>query len=61
MSLDKDQFDAGFFPIGILLCMLCILLWALCVYKDAGQLVTTDDRYHMTPRLSSGSAGMYKA
>ncbi|CAK9005799.1 Vacuolar protein sorting-associated protein 11-like [Durusdinium trenchii] len=34
MSLDKDQFDAGFFPIGILLCMLCILLWALCVYKE---------------------------
>lgn len=32
--LAEDQFQPGFFQPGSLLCMLCILLWALCVYKD---------------------------
>ena len=34
MGLAYDEFEVGFFQPGILLCMLCILLWALCVYKD---------------------------
>jgi len=34
MGLKHDEFEVGFFQPGILLCMLCILLWALCVYKD---------------------------
>jgi hypothetical protein len=33
MGLLTDQFDAGFYQPGILLCLLCILLWTLCVYK----------------------------
>ena len=34
MGLKHDEFEAGFFQTGILLCTLCILLWALCVYKE---------------------------
>lgn len=34
MGLKHDEFEVGFFQPGILLCMLCILLWALCVYKE---------------------------
>ena len=29
----KDQFMPDDFGPGVLLCMLCILLWSLCVYK----------------------------
>ena len=34
LGMEKDGFDLPAFQPGILLCMLCIVLWALCVYKD---------------------------
>lgn len=34
LGLKPDQFQAGFLQPGILLCVLCIVLWALCIYKD---------------------------
>lgn len=34
VGLKPDQFEAGFLQPGILLCVLCIVLWALCIYKD---------------------------
>jgi len=34
LGLEVDQFEAVFFQPGTLLCMLCILLWGLCVYKE---------------------------
>ena len=35
LGMEKDGFDLPAFQPGILLCMLCIVLWALCVYKDS--------------------------
>eukprot|EP00439_Symbiodinium_sp_Y106_P087473 s2_g58.t1 len=34
LGMEKDGFDLPAFQPGILLCMLCIVLWALCVYKE---------------------------
>lgn len=34
LGLKVDEFEAVFFQPGSLLCMLCILLWSLCVYKE---------------------------
>ncbi|CAK9067330.1 Vacuolar protein sorting-associated protein 11-like [Durusdinium trenchii] len=34
LSLSFDEFQPTFGQTGTLLCMLCILLWALCVYKE---------------------------
>ena len=34
MGLGPLDFEPSFFQPGILLCMLCILLWSLCVYKE---------------------------
>ena len=34
LGLKPDQFEAGFLQPGILLCVLCIVLWGLCIYKD---------------------------
>eukprot|EP00913_Durusdinium_trenchii_P030329 g28411.t1 len=34
LGLQMDQFDLPVLQIGTLLCILCILLWSLCVYKE---------------------------
>ncbi|CAE7194374.1 NLRC3 [Symbiodinium natans] len=34
LKMDTDQFMPDDFGPGVLLCMLCILLWSLCVYKE---------------------------
>ena len=34
LGMDKEDFQQSAFQPGILLCMLCIVLWTLCVYKD---------------------------
>lgn len=34
LGLKPDQFEAGFLQPGILLCVLCIVLWGLCIYKE---------------------------
>lgn len=34
LGLDRSQFVLGTFQPGVLLCMLCIVLWTLCVYKE---------------------------
>ncbi|CAJ1384007.1 unnamed protein product [Effrenium voratum] len=34
LGLQEDQFEAPFFQPGTLLCMLCMLFWSLCVYKE---------------------------
>ena len=36
LGLQATEFDFNFWQPGTLLCMLCILLWSLCVYKDTG-------------------------
>ncbi|CAE7359095.1 unnamed protein product [Symbiodinium pilosum] len=33
LGMEKKQFDLPVFQPGVLLCMLCIVLWTLCVYK----------------------------
>ena len=35
LGLQPTEFTLNFWQPGTLLCMLCILLWSLCVYKDA--------------------------
>ncbi|CAE7660819.1 unnamed protein product [Symbiodinium sp. CCMP2456] len=34
LGLQATEFDFNFWQPGTLLCMLCILLWSLCVYKE---------------------------
>ena len=34
LGLQKGQFEHSVFQPGILLSMICIILWTLCVYKD---------------------------
>ena len=34
LALGKDDLEPPVFQIGVMLCVLCILLWSLCVYKD---------------------------
>ena len=36
LGLQETEFDFNFWQPGTLLCMLCILLWSLCVYKASG-------------------------
>ena len=38
LGLGKDELRLPILQVGTLLCMLCILLWCLCVYKDLAQL-----------------------
>ena len=35
LGLRLGQFSPNAFQPGVLLCMLCILLWSLCVYKES--------------------------
>ncbi|CAE7375478.1 unnamed protein product [Symbiodinium sp. CCMP2592] len=41
LGLQKEQFDHSVFQPGILLGMICIILWTLCVYKDHNRLCNT--------------------
>ena len=34
LGMEKDEFTLPAFRPGILLCMLCIVLWTLCIYKE---------------------------
>ena len=34
LGLEADDFGRSIFQPGVLLCMLCIIQWSLCVYKD---------------------------
>jgi len=34
LALGKDDLEPPVFQIGVMLCVLCILLWSLCVYKE---------------------------
>ena len=34
LGMGKGDFTPQMFQPGVLLCILCILLWTLCVYKD---------------------------
>ncbi|CAJ1387821.1 unnamed protein product [Effrenium voratum] len=34
LGLQEGEFEVPFFQPGLLLCMLCILFWSLCVYKE---------------------------
>ncbi|CAK9040758.1 unnamed protein product [Durusdinium trenchii] len=48
LTLDYDQFELGYFQDGKLLCMLCILLWALCVYKEFRNIwLTLECLFHL--------------
>ena len=38
LGLQKLQFEHSVFQPGILLGMICIILWTLCVYKDQSRL-----------------------
>ncbi|CAE7358401.1 unnamed protein product [Symbiodinium natans] len=38
LGMDKAQFDLPAFQPGVLLCMLCIVLWTLCVNKEFRQI-----------------------
>lgn len=50
MGLLTDQFDAGFYQPGILLCLLCILLWTLCVYKEVRSIWLALEAVWQLPR-----------
>lgn len=50
LSLGLDQFQPGFFQVGSLLSMLCILLWSLCVYKEYRSIWLTSEAVWRIPR-----------
>ncbi|CAJ1327983.1 unnamed protein product [Effrenium voratum] len=50
MGLKVDQFTPGPFQPGTLLCILCILLWSLCVYKEFRALSLSAEALLQLPR-----------
>ncbi|CAE6951125.1 unnamed protein product [Symbiodinium natans] len=59
LGLQATEFDFNFWQPGTLLCMLCILLWSLCVYKATGLRIkasATDFRDNTIHCLSWGRA-----
>ena len=41
-NLIPPRFEPGPFQPGVLLCLLCILLWSFCVYKEPAVQVVQD-------------------
>ncbi|CAK9051514.1 Vacuolar protein sorting-associated protein 11-like [Durusdinium trenchii] len=70
MGLAVDAFEPGFFQPGVLLSVLCILLWSLCVYKELRSILHAFEAVRLLPRstqtildgdvLQSLSHGRYK-
>lgn len=52
MGLADDVFQPGFFQPGILLCVLCIALWCLCVYKELRGIFLSFEAMRQIPRSS---------
>lgn len=50
MGLDYDQFTPDSYQPGILLCILSIMLWALCVYKEFRNIWLTFEGLTYLPR-----------
>ena len=42
LGLEKTQLDHSLFQPGTLLCLLCIVLWSLCIYKDQVSVVSAE-------------------
>ncbi|CAK9024472.1 Vacuolar protein sorting-associated protein 11-like [Durusdinium trenchii] len=70
MGLAIDAFEPDFFQPGVLLSVLCILLWSLCVYKELRSILHAFEAVRLLPRsartildgnvLQSLSFGRYK-
>ncbi|CAK9019588.1 unnamed protein product [Durusdinium trenchii] len=52
LGLQTGEFKPGFLQPGILLCMLCILHWGLCVYKEFRSIWSTLEAVATIPRSS---------
>ena len=52
LGLENDDFVPGFFQPGAFLCVLCILLWCLCIYKELRSIFLSFEAVSQIPRTS---------
>ena len=53
LGLGTQDFEPQFFQPGILLCVLCILLWSLCVYKEFRSILLSMEAISSLPRAQT--------
>ncbi|CAK9042130.1 unnamed protein product, partial [Durusdinium trenchii] len=57
LGMSKDEFELPFFNPGVLLSVLCILLWNLCIFKEYRSIWHALQGMYFVPKASSTTFG----